>query len=247
MMSLTTISLAETVKKQYFFKMKANIDSFSSLIWIQMMALLFSFNATASSGFTNNDISINIRYYTSDVVMVFTLIWSFVTAITITTKPNRYHDFTFISNRVSSSLSNILFLATANLFGGVTAILSHNLLKMVWILSDEQHFYSLQAGFWEHLLGILVAFLYLMLLSSVGYLIGTLVQVSKLFIVILSALVIGSLFLGALFQGNPFIVALYQFYFKEASLFFFLIKVLLSAAILFMASTSILNRLEVRK
>lgn len=246
-MSLTTISLAEAVKKQYFFKMKANIDSLSSLIWIQLLAMFFSFNAIAGSGFSHGSISVNIKYYTSDMVMVFTLIWSFITAITITTKPYRFHDFTFITNRVSSSLSNILFLATANLFGAFTAILSHNLLNVVWIFSDEKHFYSLQAGFWEHVIGIFVAFLYLMLLSSAGYFIGTLVQVSKGFIVIISALVIGILFAGVLLGANPFIVNLYQFYFKETSMLVLLIKILLSAAVFFTASISILNRLEVRK
>ena len=246
MMSLSTISLTEVVKRQYFFKMKANLDSFSSLIWIQLLAMLFSFNSTASMGFSNSGVSVDVKYYTSDVVMVFTIIWSFITAITITTKPYRYHDFTFITNRVSSSLSNILFLVTANLFGALTAMLSHNLLKMIWIFSDKQ-FYSLQAGFWEHVLGILIAFLYLMLFSSAGYLIGTLVQISKAFIIILSALVIGSLFFGVLFGINPFIVTLYQFYFGEASMLMFLIKVLLSIALFFIASISILNRLEVRK
>lgn len=247
MMSLTTISLAEVVKRQYFFKMKANLDSLSSLVWIQLLAMFFSFNPTASMGFGSSDVSIDVRYFTSDMVMVFTLIWSFVTAITITTKPYRYHDFTFITNRVSSSLSNILFLVTANLFGALTAMLSHNLLKMVWILSDEQHFYSLQAGFWEHVLGILAAFLFLMLFSAAGYFIGTLVQVSKIFIVIVSAVVIGNLFFGALFGVIPPIVGVYQFYFKETSILFFLIKTLLSSAVLFTASISILNQLEVRK
>lgn len=197
-------------------------------------------------GFGNSGVSVDIKYYTSDVVMVFTIIWSFITAITITTKPYRYHDFTFITNRVSSSLSNILFLVTANLFGALTAMLSHNLLKMIWILSDKQ-FYSLQAGFWEHVLGTLIVFLFLMLFSAAGYLIGTLVQISKAFIIIISALVIGSLFVSVLFGVNPFIVTLYQFYFKEASMLMFLIKVLLSIAIFYTASISILNRLEVRK
>ncbi len=247
MMSLSIMSLTEVVKKQFFFKMKANIDSLSSLIWIQLLAMFFSFNAIGGMGFSSDDISFDVRYFTTDMVMVFTLIWSFITAITITTRPYRYHDFTFITNRVSSSLSNILFLATANLFGAMTAILANNLLKMVWILSDEPHFYSLQAGYWEHFLGILIAFLYLMLFSAVGYLVGTLVQISKVFIVILSALVIGSLFASALLGISPIFMHLHQFYFKESSMLFFLLKIVLSSAVLFTASISILNRLEVRK
>ena len=43
MMSLSTTNVSQTVKKQFFFKLKANIDSLSSLIWIQLLAILFSF------------------------------------------------------------------------------------------------------------------------------------------------------------------------------------------------------------
>lgn len=247
MMSFVTMSLAETVKKQYFFKLKANLDSFSALIWIQLMGMLLSFSTMGSMGFESNGISVNVHYYTSDVVIVFTMIWSFITAITITTKPYRYHDFTFITNRLSSSLSNILFLASANLFGALAAIMSHNLLQMIWLISNEENFYSLQAGVAEHAFGIVIAFLYFMLFSAAGYFVGTLVQVSKAFIVILSALVIGSIFFSFFTGIEPALVSLYQFYFQESSMLLFFLKILLYCAALFAASISILNRLEVRK
>jgi hypothetical protein len=50
MMSLKTINLAETVKKQFVFKLKANIDVFSSLVGIQLLAILFSLNGVGSMG-----------------------------------------------------------------------------------------------------------------------------------------------------------------------------------------------------
>ena len=40
-MSLSTTNVSQTVKKQFFFKLKANIDSLSSLLWIQLLAILF--------------------------------------------------------------------------------------------------------------------------------------------------------------------------------------------------------------
>nr|WP_295974159.1 hypothetical protein [uncultured Bacillus sp.] len=245
-MSLSTISMTKTIKKQYVFKMKSNIDAFSSLIWIQILAMFLSFNAAASMGFANNNMDVNVQYFTGDIIMVFTMIWSFTTAITITTRPYRYHDFTFITNRVSSSLSNILFLATANLFASFTAILAYHLLKVICILDKGQQIYFVQAEFLDSLLGILAAFLYLMLVSSVGYFIGSVVQMSKAYILLISALVI-ALFVGNIVQENSFILAFNQFYFKETSLLLFLIKMLLSASVFFTASISLLNRLEVRK
>ena len=135
MMSLKTINLAETVKKQFVFKLKANIDVFSSLVWIQLLAILFSLNGVASMGMGGTNLSVDVKYYSADLVIIFTMLWSFVTAITITTKPYRNHDFTFVSNRLSSSLSNILFLLTASFIGSITATLS-------WKLSEITSIYS---------------------------------------------------------------------------------------------------------
>ena len=144
MMSLKTINLAETVKKQFVFKLKANIDVFSSLVGIQLLAILFSLGGVASMGMGGANLSVDVKYYSADLVIVFTMLWSFVTAITITTKPYRNHDFTFVSNRLSSSLSNILFLLTASFIGSITALLSGNLVKLLVSILFKQglfHFY----------------------------------------------------------------------------------------------------------
>ena len=73
MMSLTKVTLAEIVKKQYLFKLKANIDSFSSLVWIQLLAILFSFGGIGSSGMGMGEMNIDVKYYSSDMVIVFSL------------------------------------------------------------------------------------------------------------------------------------------------------------------------------
>ena len=147
MMSLKTINLAETVKKQFVFKLKANIDVFSSLVGIQLLAILFSLGGVGSMGMGGTNLSVDVKYYSADLVIVFTMLWSFVTAITITTKPYRNHDFTFVSNRLSSSLSNILFLLTASFIGSITAVLAGNLVKLlVSILFKQETFSRLIVG-----------------------------------------------------------------------------------------------------
>lgn len=247
MVSLIRANLAETVKKQYFFKLKANIDAFSSLVGIQLLAILFSYGGASSSGMSSSEIQMNVKYYSADLVIIFTLIWAFVTAITITTRPYRNQDFTFITNRLSSSLSNILFLLTAVMIGSITAILAGNLLRTtVYLLFDHQLF-GLNTGLQEVMIGICVTFLYVFLLSSIGYFVGTLVQVSKLFIFLIPAFLFGVLFYGASIQREPFLIDVFQFYGTESNLFLFVIKVVVTAAVFFTASISILNRMEVRR
>lgn len=247
MMSLTKMNMAEVVKKQFLFKLQANIDSFSSLVWIQLLALLFSFGGVGMSGMGNGDLNVNIKYYTSDFIIAFTLIWSIVTSITITTKPFRYQDFSFITNRVSSSISNILFLITTSLLGAFTAILSGNLLKIIVYLFINQNIYRIDAGFNTFFMDLTMTFFYLLLVSSVGYFIGTLTQTSKVLIILIPVLFFGSLFLDTANQRVPFIVKIFQSFVYESSVFLFIVKTILTTAILFIISTNILNRLEVRR
>ncbi|RRN72883.1 hypothetical protein EI200_06830 [Peribacillus simplex] len=247
MMSLTKVNLKKTIKKQYFFKLKANIDAFSSLIGIQLLALLFSIGGVGSAGMGGSNISVNIEYYSADLVIGFTLIWAFVTAITITTKPYRNHDFTFVTNRLSSSLSNILFLLTASIVGGITAILAGNLLKVLAFVFLDERIYGVHSGLQELVMGIGVTIFYVFLVSSIGYFIGTIVQVSKLFIILISVLLFGTLFLEASMQKEPFLVNVFTFYTMESTLSLFIIKVIVTVAVFFSVAISILNRMEVRR
>ncbi|WP_136833344.1 hypothetical protein [Robertmurraya kyonggiensis] len=241
-MSLSTANLMETVKKQYSFKLKANIDAISSLVGIQLVAILFSLGGIGGSLSSSEGLQINFNYYSADVVLVFTMFWALVTAITITTKPYRNHDFTFVTNRLSSSLSNILFLLTGSLLGAVTANLSRYLLQLIAFLFRDQQVYSGPFDFPVFILGIVMSALYIFCVCSIGYLIGALVQVNKSFVLLVPVLIIGSIFLG-----ESILVQLFQFYVMEPNFVFFLIKILITTALFFLASISILNRMEVRR
>ncbi len=249
-MSLLSVSTAEIVKKQFLFKLKANIDALSSLVLIQLLAMLFSLGGVASQGSHSDGLSILIKYFSSDMVIAFTMIWGLVTAITITTKPYRYFDFSFVTTRVTSSLSNIIYLIVASVIGGVTAMLAKGLLFIIgYFFLDFQllDFYIQPFHAHHFIIGTIASVLYIFFISSIGYFIGTLVQVSRLFIVGIPVLFIGSMFLDGMMQREPIAMKTLQFYFMERSLFFFTIKILISTALLFAASICILNRMEVRK
>lgn len=247
MMSLMRANLVETVKKQYLYKLKANIDALSSLVTIQLLAIFFSFGGVGSSGMGSENISIHVKYYSADIVIIFTMIWAFVTAITITTRSNRNHDFTFITNRLSSSLSNILFIITTVMIGSMTAILAGNLLRTLSYLQGDYQFYSMNIGLPEFMFSMFVTFLYVFLVSSIGYFVGTLVQVSKIFVILIPVLFFGMLFLESSLQRESFLANVFQFYFMESVLSLFIFKVIATFTAFFTASISILNRMEVRR
>lgn len=246
-MSLSTANLWETTKKQFVFKLKANIDAFSSLIWIQLIAVLFSVGGSSVSMTSMDAFQIEMKYYSSDLVIVFTMIWAFVSAITITTKPYRYQDFTFVTNRTSSSLSNILFLLLLSTLGAITAVLSKYLLQLIGFFMVNEEIYATVSDDGAFVLGVGISLLYIFGISSIGFLVGVLVQISKLFAVALPLVFIGTLFLEVSLGWDSSVIKIAQFYVLETSILLFLIKALITTTLFFLASLAILNRMEVRR
>lgn len=247
MMSLSTANLFDTVKKQFAFKLKANIDTFSSLVGLQLLAILFSLGGSGSFMSSSQGMHLQVKYYSADVVIIFTMLWALVTAITITTKQNRNNDFTFVTNRLSSGLSDILFLLIGSLVGAITAMLSKYLPLVIAILIFHEDLYSAPLDVSHIFLGFAMSFIYIFAVSSIGYLVGILVQVNKLFAGFIPVLVIGSLFLDASMQREPTVISIFQFYVMEPSILLFTLKMILTSALLFLASIFILNRLEVKR
>lgn len=249
MMSLTEVSIADSVKRQYKFKLKSYLGAFTTLIAVQVVAMLFSSSGTGSMGTSSESYSINVSYYSANLMIMFTMLWSLITSILITTKGYRYEDFMFVTNRLTSNLSNVLFLLTASIVGGTTAMLTGIFHKVyLFYISSGSNFISTEIPFSELIMGIVATSLYMLLFSTLGYFVGMITQFHKIFIVLLPTLLFGSLFLGARFNGEVlFITKAVELFAKETSLLVFAIKVLTVATALFYASYVLSNRLEVRK
>lgn len=249
MMYLTEVKFADVVMNQFKYKVKAYIGLFSSLLIVQVFGLLMSLNGSSSMGTVGNAFSLSLNNYTGNIVIIFTMLWGFISAITITTKAYRNDDFTFISNRLSRNLANIFFLILASLIGGITALLSGYLLKVVMFFFVDEGFVILtNINITDIILGIFVTSLYMILLSSFGYFIGTVVQLSKWFKVLLPILFLSYLFLTAnTSEETTLIVEIGEFYLNEDSLFIFFLKIFITSILLFCFSIGLSNRMEVRQ
>lgn len=242
MMSLIETSLSDVVKRQVGFKLRAYLGVFSSLMAMQLLAIVFSLLGSANIYYGGSSISVNFSYYSADIVIGFTMLWSFISAILITTKANRYDDFTFVTNRLSSNMSNGLFLLIASVVGGITSLLSGYLIKLIiYYFKDIHAIGSISPK--ELFIGIIAAFLYVFLCSAVGYLIGIMIQISKAFIILLPSIFAGMLIVGKL----EWIEATLNFFRGESSLLLFFIKIIVLSGILFGCAAAVSNRLEVRR
>ena len=250
MMSLTKLSSATVINKQYKYKLKAYFSVFNSLVIIQLVAILLSFNGTGSIGGGSENIQVYVNYYSADMVIIFTLLWAFITAIVMTTKAYRDDDFAFVTNRVTSNVSNVAFLLTASMIGGITAMLSSFLLKIgVYVIHNPESIQGtgLVAGSVELFWGIVASMLYVLLFSALGYLVGTIVQLSRVFMILLPVIFFGVLFISVTNSGGNILQRLFEFYFMESSFLIFMFKALSTIVFLFISGTIISNRMEVRR
>lgn len=245
-MSFVKTSLLEVVKKQYRYKVKAYKQVFMSLVFIQLLAVFFSFNGVGMMGSSSESIEIDIQFYSADMVIVFTILWAIITAILITTTAYRNDDFAFVTNRLSSNLSNMLFLLTASIVGGVTAMLSTSLMKIIMYFFGGHGYIAANHSVLEVVIGYSSTILYILLFSGLGYFFGTLVQISKIFVVLIPGIFIGAGILGAESMGFEWVKSIYQFLFTEPSILLFVLKVLVVVILLFTGSIALSNRMEVR-
>lgn len=248
MMSLTTTSLAHNVKQLYRYKLHAYFTVFGSLIAVQLLGLLLSLNGVGQFATYFDHIYIHVNHFSANFIIIFSLMWVFIIAVTVTTQPYRDADFVFVANRMSSHLSNILFLLTASVIGGVTAMLCGFVLKLVagYILYQDLVFQQ-TLSLPELLLGLAAASLYMILLSSAGFLAGMLSQLHKAVKFVLPALVLAMLIMETGSPRLPIMIMLAQFFTNEDSFVIFVIKVAASSSLLFGTALLISNRLEVRQ
>ncbi|WP_430788993.1 hypothetical protein VBD025_02505 [Virgibacillus flavescens] len=247
MMSLTTIKAGSLVKKQFQYKLNAYIGVFSSMMILQGLAIFFSLlGSSGMSSTSSHGLSISIDYYSADTVIMFTSLWAFISAVLITTKIYREDDYTFVTNRITANLSNIAFLVLASLIGGFTAVMSGYFVRTyIYYFFDHDQLIGIGTGQDVQLLltGMTATILYILLFSSLGYLAGTLVQLNRIFVVVLPVLVIG-LQMNAIINQK---INIFEFYFQESSILMFIPKIIVTVAVLFSIASLLSNRMEVRR
>jgi hypothetical protein len=244
-------------KKQYFFKLKTNFGLIFNLILFQIFAIFISLLGRMSSSLFGMDgLSVYVYYLSGNIVIAFTLIWACTVPAILTNSKIRNIDFTFVSNRFTSNISNIGLLITLSFFGSVTACLSSNLIRVLfYFISDPKSIVS--EGFFVSpqyiLISIISTTLYIILAMSILYFLGLLKQLTKVFIILFSAIAVAIILGFKLFSSTinftliDLINKVFNFYKGESSLVVFAVKVLLTALVFFSGATLISNKLEVRR
>ena len=189
----TNMTLARAVKNQYIYKLRVYSGYFCTLILMQVIALFFSLSGTMSvmsSSYTYHE-------YSALFVVLFSEFWALVVAVLLSTRQRKNEAFALPGNRLSDCLSDIAYMLTGCLLGGVTSALAGIALRIpIYFLHPGLIMLS---GFYPDPREIFTIFastaLYMLLLSATGYLCGVLVHLSKVFYAIIPALIFGAILL----------------------------------------------------
>ncbi len=245
MMFSNGVNLSSLALKQYLYKLKAYSGFVYGLIMAQIVALFFSLGPMGSMGTSTDGLSVSVKTYSADVVIIFSLAWMLVIASWLPSKQYKDMEFSLVANRISSNLSNFGFLITCAVFAGLTSTLMGVSQRIIMYFTFDRVLF-MPDGFFtapaELLLGVFVASLYMILVAAVGYLMKVIIEVHKVFVILIPAVLI-----GLLRAYTDSLKAIFNFFTSEHSLLLFTLKILSASIILFGMSILLSNRMEVRQ
>lgn len=244
-MSLTKrISFIEAVRRQFKFKLKAYHNLVGTLFLFQIIALFFSIYGNSSS-VTNHYVTITTHTYTADIIISFSLLWIFVVSFYMTSRASKNMMFSFITNKLTNHVANLLYMITLSALGAVSSVLLGITVRLGLLLYyGFDHLFTYDVlTFSQILLTILVAFLYHVLLFSFGYAIGEIIQLHRSLTLLVPAGIFG-LFIFTVNVFNE--VYLFTFYLHESNFLLFFLKVFSSTIVFWLIGILVGRRLEVR-
>src|SRR5690554_6263639 len=250
MMSLTKTDLWTLVYKQFGYKLQAHRNLFMGLILAQLLAVFFSIGGGGMSSTASENMVLRLRSYNGIIILIFTMFWSLAVSIIITAWSSRDMDFTFVTNKLSSNVSNICCLSAGAVAGALTSTICAVALRVLIYLvhgsgsTQAENFFLSPL---DLLICILGMFFYILLVMSLGYFAGVLMRIHRVFMIIIPAAGIFLLFSSASQMLPLNIAAIVRFFTHENSLPVFGVKVIAAAGLLFCLSIVLSDRIEVRK
>ncbi|API92783.1 hypothetical protein J32TS6_19950 [Virgibacillus pantothenticus] len=243
-MSINDVSLSSIVWKQYQYKQKSYVGIYVSLMVLQLISVLFGIDGSVFfTGGGMDNFNFYMNYFSSDMAIIFTVIWGGISAALITTKGYWLENFMFVTNRLSNHLSNITFLVSISIIGGITALLTKYVnVSIHYILGRDPLIRMSNLGGHEILAGIIATVLYILFACAIGYLYGIILKMNRLIAILIPVLLIGFGIVGN--NDGELYGAVFSYFFQENSIILFMIKVIGAIGILFSFAILLSNKKE---
>lgn len=240
-----------TIKK-YLFKLRAYTGYFCGFILAQLLASVLLLSSSANSGISSIVFNITLHTYSAQLILVFSVIWSFVLSILISSQFIKNTTFTLPGNRLTDCTSDLIYILTGCLFGAITAALFCAAVRTALYFSFRDSVFS--QGFYPSFSDLITVtaatFLYMLMASAAGYFAGTLIRINKVFFVVIAMILIilNYIFTTVNFvSGRSALWPLWALLFKQKSLAVFALTMITLSAIFYLLSNIIANRTEVKR
>ena len=243
-------SVWSTALKAYLFKVRAYSGYLGGLILVQLLAMGLVLSSSVSLGMGTNNLRIVLHTYSSQLVLVFSVVWSFIVSIVVTSRSSKDAVFSFPGSRQTDSLSDLAFMLTCCVFGAVTTAFFGVAVRLELLLVFPggvlaQGFYPV---FGDLCVIAVATFSYMLLLSAAGYFAGTLFRFSKVFIAVVTVLIVFVCFSVLNWTHTlPIWGVVWNYLFRSESLWSFALISAAVAACLYCVSAAISFHMEVKK
>ena len=198
-------TFAGMTAKKYLYKLRANSVYFSSLVLVQILAgLLFVFSSVnVTMSMSNGLPAVSAHTLSAQTVLPFSAGWAVIVSLLLSGRKNSEAAFTFPGNRLTACFSDIAFILTGCLFGAVTTVLFSTALRPVFFALHPGD--VIARGFHPAATELFAvgaaAFLYMLLGSAAGYLLGTIFRISRLLTAVVAVFVCFILFVPFVTEG----------------------------------------------
>lgn len=238
MMSFVKPNAWQNIWQQFCWKLSIYSPVIYTVILIQALFTFLTFDGSGMRGGGNGVLSLYEKFYSLDFLLITGVLMFIMMSWQLATKKMVDENFTIPTTRVTAHTSTALFLIFVSALSTVTALSSlYIIVALRGLIGDVSIIMPLMPFHWS---SVVVFFLAMMMAGAGGYLIGSLLYTSKLFIALL---VVAVFLFGRNYVDN--VEYLFTFYVK-GTILAFCMKAIVTTLLLYALAIFVKNRKEVR-
>lgn len=237
-MSFVKPNAWQNIWQQFCWKLSIYSPVIYTVILMQALFTLLTFDGSGMSGGGNGVLSMYEKFYSLDFLFITGVLMFMMIGWQLATKKMIDENFTIPTTRMTAHISTALFLIFVSALSTVTALSSlYIIVALRGVIGDVSILIPLMPFHWS---SAVVFFSVMIMAGAGGYMVGSLVYTSKLFIV---ALVVAVFLFGRNYVDN--VERLFTFY-VEGTMLAFCVKAIVTTLLLYAVAIFVKNHKEVR-
>lgn len=187
-MYLNNVSIKRNVMNQVRWKLSSYSSVFMTIVVVQIIASLLFQNSSGQMSSGNSFINVEIRNYGLDGILMFSMITVFIISAMLASKHMMEENLSIVTTRLTASISTVVAQLIICVITTCTALSSFYIFALVLRMRNLEGQFLVQTAI--EVKSLLLFFSLLVVLSAVGFFVGSFFQMNRWTIVILGVVVI---------------------------------------------------------